>query len=264
MNEYQRQAYLSALGVENYMPRWLLAAAPAVKQCDLPVFNFPAEQNDPRVVPEGSVTQSTETSNNLLSKKTASPLAVADVLRDLSVELKPQKAEMAEVQEMPAPAANSEMIAPFALSIWRPGQELLVIDSRNSRLALPTEKLLSNILPTLLVAAGGAIREEVIRWPLVENAQVARTTADARSALQVWLEVELERRPVKYLLLMGENSTRYLLPEYIAYHNSLWQKPLVENFAGDILITPSLVELLQQPTLKRELWHALQSWNKVE
>ena len=38
MNELQRQAYLSALGIENYAPRWLLPAAPVSAPCVMPVM----------------------------------------------------------------------------------------------------------------------------------------------------------------------------------------------------------------------------------
>ena len=38
MNELQRQHYLSALGVDTYMPRWHLPFAPISVACELPAL----------------------------------------------------------------------------------------------------------------------------------------------------------------------------------------------------------------------------------
>src|SRR5690606_1971654 len=141
--------------------------------------------------------------------------------------------------------------------------ELLVIDSRNIRLALPTELLLQNILRALYGSQLQLENEEVLRWPLVDNTFVSRTIDDARSVLQVWLEVELERRPVKRLLLMGENAAQYFLKADSSYSSSLFSLVDLQQFSTYALIAPSLVELLQRPELKRELWQALQPWRHV-
>jgi uracil-DNA glycosylase len=99
-------------------------------------------------------------------------------------------------------------------------------------------------------------REEVLGWPLVENHLLSRTEEDARNALQVWLEVEMEQRPTKHVLLFGEKAARYFLSNDFHYEQSLWQwlhmSPSVQG-----MIAPSLVQLLQQPVLKRKLWQSL-------
>src|SRR6187402_3035801 len=68
MNELQRQAYLSALGIENYAPRWLLPSAPVSVVCAMPMQ---LTSTDPVVV--SSVTVVSAVVENLLENKNAPP-----------------------------------------------------------------------------------------------------------------------------------------------------------------------------------------------
>jgi triphosphoribosyl-dephospho-CoA synthetase len=132
---------------------------------------------------------------------------------------------------------------------------VLILAERHARSALPVEPLVNNILRS---ATGTAIAgsEEVLRWPLVENARVSQTAEDARNSLQTWLLAELARRPVSLLWLMGSAAARHFLSEDA--DECLWQLVELEAFQAKALITPDPVTLLQQPLLKRQLWMALQ------
>lgn len=262
MNEYQRQAYLTSMGVESYMPRWRLAVAPAPIACVVPML-----PDTPKM--EHQELPSHQALDDFSPKNVApavdQPVVVADMLRELKLE-QPKRADAPALKPdaaTPIPVSKPGTIPSFALSIWRPWDELLVIDSRNIRLALPTELLLQNILRALYGSQLQLENEEVLRWPLVDNTFVSRTIDDARSVLQVWLEVELERRPVKRLLLMGENAAQYFLKAGSSYSSSLFSLVDLQQFSTYALIAPSLVELLQRPELKRELWQALQPWRHV-
>lgn len=263
MNEYQRQVYLSALGIENYMPRWRLALAPTPVVCELPVLAAEAQLQHAASSSE-AVTTSIDADRfdltEAVSSAAVTPL-MADVLRTLT-----QQAPVPRLSPVPSSAARvtvaTEQVPAFALSIWRPVDDLLVVDARNTQLAFPTEALLNNILRAVFDIQRPIGNEEVLRWPLVDNVLVARTEDDARSALQVWLEVELERRPAQKLLLMGKNASQYFLSSDINYDDVLWQEIPLANSHSFTIVTPSLVELLQQPLLKRNLWNALQPWRK--
>lgn len=257
MNEFQRQTYLSALGIENYMPRWRLALAPKPVICELPIL-----VDAGNTVPGEGAETYTSVSPFAVSEESRSnnenPLAVADVLRELQLDNKtPLKSAVPVVAPIVSPPTQT--IAPFALSIWRPHAELLVIDSRNPKLALPTELLLNNIMHAVFGAQTLLGKEEVLRWPMVDNTFVSRTIDDARSVLQVWLEVELERRPVKHLLLMGKNAAQYFLPLDADATAVLFQQVNLVELSIPAIVAPSLIELLQQPLLKRDLWLALQA-----
>jgi hypothetical protein len=261
MNEYQRQAYLSTLGVENYMPRWQLFNAPKSTVCFIPevIHNQPkvAEVLSPQSFDAlGSVH---EVQNTVSGK----PVDFAEVLRDLTPEKKPSTQPVREFTTSNiSTVAMPTAIPGFSLSIWRPQQDLLILDTRNTQLALPTELLLSSLLWALFGRQIAAGNEDVLRWPMVDNTAVSRTIDDARSVLQVWLEVELERRPVKHLLLMGERAAQFFLPVEVEYSSVLFNEIHMKEYSASAIIAPGLVELLQQPLLKRDLWNALASWHQ--
>jgi hypothetical protein len=256
MNELQRQAYLSALGIENYMPKWQLPFAPAARQCDsLPSIldeNITSESNFHEIV----------TAEILVEKKTtvlpdlaASHQLLADINAPVA---KPVRITAASIMQQ-LEQTPQEVLRPFALSIWRPRPGCLIIDSRNTALALPTELLLHNILRAWLGQSVGVMQEEVLRWPMVENRFVSRTAADARTELQTWLAVENELRPVDQLWLMGENAARYFLPADVDTMQAWWQKHTLAESGLHGLILPGLNQLLQQPLLKAQLWSVIRT-----
>ncbi len=257
MNEIQRQAYLSALGIENYMPRWLLVSAPVPSECVLPVieidnpepvvFSPPADSQVPKVILNSVSTGNSQTPVTMLDgldlkQRAPSPVNATAILQQLE-------------------AKKPSTIAPFSLSLWRPVPGFLIIDSRNTALALPTELLLKNILLTMFDSSIVNLKEEVIRWPMIENRFVSRAEVDARNELQTWLAVENELRPINRLWLMGENASKYFVAEDLSILGALWQTQSVQGLVGvnsvAALLLPALSEILQSPIDKALLWTAL-------
>lgn len=255
VNELQRQAYLSALGIENYMPRLRLPFAPAAIACELPVF-----AETPAILPRetpvgliasvaGGVAKTTSATGNL---------GAIDILADVNPVKKSVVAvnaasilDQLETKKIPS-------LEPFTLSIWRPVPGFLIVDTRNSALALPTELLLNNLLRVFLSKDKLDLREEVMRWPMIENRFVSRTADDARNELQTWLAVENELRPVNRLWLMGNNAARYLLTAEINPLDVYWQEcSLGSTGSLNAFILPSLNEFLQQPLLKARFWASI-------
>ncbi len=251
MNELQRQVYLSALGIENYAPRWLLPSAPASVACVMPVFDIPVV--DPVVTIMPSV--ATAIDSRIESNNSASELLTA------IVEIKePKKAPLAinaaailqKLEEKKAP-----VVQPFSLSVYRPQAGFLIVDTRNPALALPTELLLNNLLRAHLKASQFTLAEETLRWPMIENRFVSRTEDDARNELQTWLAVENELRPIQTLWLMGENAARYWLESGSDWSAVCWTMQPIKDLPLQALILPSLNQLLQNPAQKSNLWACL-------
>ncbi len=256
VHELQRQAYLSALGIENYMPRMILPFAPPSSVCELPVFaelhEAPSQQDKlpPIPVVAAEVTSQANTTRNSVAN---------DILADVAPAKKsPVPVNAASILEQ-LETKKAPIVEPFALSLWRPAPGFLIVDSRNSSLALPTELLLNNVLRSFLPAIKPDLREEVMRWPMIENRFVSRTADDARNELQTWLAVENELRPIDRLWLMGDNAARYLLSADIKPADACWQEHSL-NLSGagvnllHAVVLPSLVDLLQTPLLKARLW----------
>jgi hypothetical protein len=155
-------------------------------------------------------------------------------------------------------------VEPFSLSIWRPLDGVMIIDSRNTKLALPTELLLNNVLRSVFSNQALKSQEEVLRWPMIENSFAKRSKSDACTELQTWLSVQHEIRPICYLWLMGSNAATYLLPEPVEYSASVFNKIALLDSTLGALVLPSLNELLQKPTSKKQLLSALRNYHSAQ
>jgi hypothetical protein len=254
INEWQRQSYLSALGIENYMPRMCLPFAAQSRACLLPDLALGQEISTSIL----SESQDAALDLNPISVQKSSSISASEILTDIIPVKKMTVTVNAETILQQLEIKKSPELNPFSLSIWRPVTGFLIIDARNSSLALPTELLLKNILLSYLPSQELDLREEVMRWPMVENRFVARTEDDARNELQTWLSVENELRPIQKLWLMGNNAARYWLEDNSPISESYWQqRSVVTHSSTQTLVawvTPSLIELLQQPELKARFW----------
>jgi hypothetical protein len=257
MNELNRQAYLAALGLENYMPRWRLPEAPEPYACVLPEIQLVqvlTHSDAPSVSAAASLERQFVSPPN---KGIAEEVLAAFSAPAPKLDKSPVGFDAASILAQLEKPKAAPKVQPFSLSLWRPEPGFLIIDERNTQLALPTELLLSNMLRACFGIAKSALGEEVLRWPMIENSFVSRTEIDARTELQTWLAVENELRPITRLWLMGHNASRYLLPEATDLEAVKWN--LWTLAAPDIkaLILPSLNQLLQQPLLKAKLWASL-------
>ncbi|MBR9908939.1 MAG: hypothetical protein GYB33_01150 [Gammaproteobacteria bacterium] len=182
-------------------------------------------------------------------------------------------------EQLAAATTDTSGVAPvgvarprFALSFWRVGNELMIIDSRHPELALPTESLLNNMLFALGYTGVTLPRAEIFKWPMHENIAEARDEYAARDALGAMLAGKLELNPVKYCLLLGEEACYYALPTEVVSHSGVDPEvrpaevframvgtsvPLQE-LAVTAIVAPGLSQMLQQPQLKAVAWRAIQ------
>jgi hypothetical protein len=265
MNERNRQIYLTALGVETYMPRWNLPFSLASGACVLPV---PLSINtETKCVPElESVTECLQQAPLFAPKLLQSENNINHLLIDMleagKVNAAPKKINDNLTKESVKNTQNAELtIARFSLSVWRPVENLMIIDSRNTMLALPTELLLNNVLRFLLPDKIRTLKEEVLRWPMIENAVTKPTIAEARAELQTWFSVQCEVQPLKYLWLLGANSAKYFLPLSRERDIDLWCSAPLNDLPLTALILPSLNELLQRPLQKKQLHSAIKRYH---
>jgi len=267
MDEYHRQTYLDALGLEQYVPRWLLPLAPEPRACVRPPV-VPAREAESREQPESSSRADLSPSSQPQAESRPQPQAQA-AMRQLEEGFRTASEPGLETPEGPTEALPGqdqphETPEPFSLSIWRSPLPLLVLDARQPRAAMPTGRLAANLLGAIARFSGWSLAkdqvwEESFAWPSVHNPAVPLSAADARAELEAWLEADLGQQPVRHLLLMGEPAARHLLPRGQSYTDCLWQTIQLADFSPPALVAPSLLELLRDPTLKRRLWLALQA-----
>jgi len=294
MNEIQRQHYLDAIGIDTYMPRWILPRAAPPFSCqpvlpqteaDLQATTQAAAVN-PTIseqegkaeiaAPAGSAHVATEPFNERPAVAAApqpeipAKTAPLDVLASIEGAPETEKKPSTPVSAKSILDALGDEKRPdprFALSLWRVNEDLMVVDSRHSELALPTEPLLRNILSALGFAHQPLPKAEVLRWPMFENNYEPQGQAIARETLQAMLEGMLESQPCKYLLLMGAEACHYILSEahlgegfdpQASLKSHLGQSFVMEGMSVSAIIVPSLNDMLQQPLLKRDTWRAIQ------
>lgn len=256
MNELQRTEYLTALGVTSYMPRFRLPLAPEPTQASLP----PPAAESPQVKPRAALMAEVEApaqSAAEAAEVNRTPVAGESQAVETAPELGrvigsiTSEARVAPVVSPSAPVAPpQQQVAPFVLSCWWLGEEVLAVDSREPGAALPVESLFGNIARALGWHQLPTGRDK-LRWPLAENPFAAAAGADdARDTCTSWLEAACVRKPVKSIWLMGEQARTYCAPVTLADTVNDWQ-------GVPVVCMPSLTELLTEPARKRDVWNLL-------
>ncbi|RYZ89355.1 MAG: hypothetical protein EOO68_25540 [Moraxellaceae bacterium] len=265
MNELQRQMYLSALGMDTYMPRWQLPFAPLSITCELSVVEIDTHVIMKPEIQPTSFTASVERQSSVkVIGSAASPInnLIGDIFETKKSNLVNPVTSAADI--LAQLDVTPKTIDPFSLSIWRPIDGVMIVDSRNTKLALPTELLLNNILRSLFSNQPLKSQEEVLRWPMIENSFTKRTAEDARTELQTWLSVQHEIRPIHYLWLMGANAATHFLPPTLSFEEALHKIIPFNDSKINGLILPSLNELLQKPIAKQKLFSVFRSYQSAK
>lgn len=242
------QAYLSALGIEQYFPKWQLPQAQESILDERYFFELeddfsrlvddvplPDDKDHPGVLSDVNAVQARQLLNNLIDSK---PLIKTDqIVKSLQVESRQIN--------------KDNILAPFSLSIWRPVEGMLVIDSRAVKKPLPVELLLTNILKPFK-ASKLTLLEEVLRWPMVETRYTSSSFHTAQQELLTWLAVENDLRPIKELWLMGSSA------QVCFFEEGAQLSPFTQKYIDGVdlyaYLTPSLSEVLLDPTVKPQLY----------
>lgn len=250
--------YLETMGIDMYVPKWLLANAAVPQQAILPVVKVPTFATDPKEFsPDNSSIGNTvaEPVKDCLGS-TEGPDKTADIVHKIPKQtvVSPEK-NLANISS--ETNKSTKNIPAFALSIWSITGKFLIVDSRQSSLALPTDALLSNILQSLGLPAGDLPKSQVIRWPLVPNNSQYQSREDAQEMVRSFLTAQLASVSAHSLLLMGNEAQDYALAEEL---ESLVEQTHIDrsnSFAVKVVLLPSLADLLRQPLQKRLAWQAL-------
>jgi hypothetical protein len=238
MHEIARQEYLSALGIDTYIPRWKISFAHTCEQ----TFDIEPEQihlnNDLEIRREHD----------------SPPIDLRQVLDGIVEKVVVKKGISSSLQ----PPENSQTIQPFSVSIWRPESGFLIVSARNTE-AMPTELLLNNFLRFYLQQNQLVLNEEVLRWPATENKKMTLTEQDACTELQTWLSVQHEFQPIKNLWFFGDVSD-YFIPErsidsdkYIKECNINLNQNNSSVSSISVKFFPDLSQFLLHPELKFHL-----------
>ncbi len=256
MNERRRLEYLQVMGITQFVPRFMLPAARA--SALLPPTEEPSAEAAPATVVSSENFRATE--RPVANTPAAPPVtrALAGVVDGLMDVLAPERPPATEPEGRPDTPPALTAPTPFALSIWRASPALMVVDSRYAAQALPTQTLLQNMLLAKGVADFGQ-KPDVLQWPPIAGARNLGDWAAAQEMVLAFLQARLERQPVQYLWLMGDNAMRAVAPAGKSYGNTLGQALNLDTLGALAVVLPSLADMLLNPALKAVAWRAIRA-----
>lgn len=250
MNERQRHQYLSAMGIDSFIPRVLLPHAPAPTLCDLPVAR------ETPAPPPPAPAQDNPIATTAPRQHPTSPSPVGNMLGEMGIatDKKPVRKEPLNLN-LPQPKKG---VTPVHLHLWRPSNKLLIIDEHTPGAALPTDTLLASILRACRQQKVPLGEPERMRCPLNEQLAKMYSPDDLREELQAWLSEELAKQQEPELWLMGPEAAQWFVsPETKSKAFSQTQLNLTGTQHQPAIVLPSLSELLQKPQLKQKIWPTL-------
>ncbi len=249
MNERVRTQYLSVMGVATYVPRWRLPNACPSIQAHLPTYCVEAA---PAPASDGVGFQ---------AKGSAVPVSelMGDWLDPAADSATKRQAPVTETTGFDASLRGSAATeVRFTLNVWHVNASLMVVDSHIPKSALPTARLLANMLlalghPATLPGADALV------WPMFKGSLSEGGWDAARDMVGAFLHSRLEQKPAEHVWLMGAQAYDAIAPELGEYSAHLGKVIDLPALGVKAAVLPSLAELLKTPELKRLAWRALQS-----
>lgn len=139
MNELTRMQYLDAMGIDSFVPRKILPAAPAPVLCELPIAasaQVLSPDLDVGAEVEAAAPKEASAETEAIVQKLLSPSADEPV--SVATQKTPSAGEMSLQQLLAAKPAPQLR---FSLSLWQLNNGVFFVDSREPKGALPTTKL---------------------------------------------------------------------------------------------------------------------------
>jgi hypothetical protein len=281
MLEKRRLEYMEHLGLDNYMPRRQLpGAAPSsllpdelLHEPDVvsvahveslvagqTVEKFvPHSLTDVQTVPHEDVQETSRLTDLLVESDPPVTIAANNhTAKSISIVGKPVSTE----------TTNETSTIRFTLTGWRIA-DLLVMDSRVSASALPTDRLLQNVVRSMGYTVAQLPMSDLLRWPLFTSGQfkassVTQEKNEAVAMVQAYIAAQCQKSSTRCLLLMGQNACGFALsPESSHEDFFMAQQGKVhthEQWQVPVVVTPSLNDMLLEPSKKRITWQALQAF----
>lgn len=280
MNELHRMQYLDALGIDQYVPRRVLPHSAPLKLCELPdavslakvsleTAQAPSSESSERKLP-----QAADAVHRLLDNETLQSAAEVStrVLEALSQKERSSKeSSQTEKSQTENSAVDEEQglekvalakettntFPRFSLALWQLPEGLMVIDSHEPRSALPTEKLLANILLASGLLRLNLPKAGLLSWPATTAPQADKSWQAAREYVEAYIDAAQQKQATNTLLLMGDAALVSVAGEKALAEIQLGQGFKLEQFSLSALYLPSLVTILRHPEYKALVWRAL-------
>jgi hypothetical protein len=223
MLEPWRSQYLSAMGVELYVPRSILPGAK---------LSLPCEWDE-----------------QALLEPEIEPVDVAEIIAPISTPpvrrappLEQTRAQRRNEPIAPTPSADNAATPRFTLSIISGDNGVLIVDDAPGAARNDYLRMLANLLFAL---QGGTANPalEIFAWPMTKtNPRLDQSATAAREALAGYLQKNIDQRAVHTVLVLGDAARNWAAPA------------LQQNNALRCAVSVSAWSCLREPQVKRQLW----------
>ena len=257
MNELQRQAYMSAMGVDCYIPRRQLPGALPSQLCKIPASSL-AVAADALISTADTAAVSIPVAVAIVSPPSSSASAAQALFTENSpVALNKVAATSAKLVSRTAVAKQA--VPHFSLSVVR-GDNILILDDGLADTINPSEylQLMSNMLHAL-GAGKQKLSLDPFLWPVVKNSQVDQSETAAREALLAFLSKQLERLNISYIVVLGDTASHYVTEQVLPAGEWITHPQL----SVQLIRSQSASRMLIEPLIKKLVWQQLQPLQKM-
>lgn len=278
MNEIRRQAYLEAMGIDSWFPRYVLPGAAPSHPCAWPL---PLPDETSSSPPAGAgVNGAAEPAPGVRASPAEIPGAEAPASRTAAAPASarvPGRPARPQLEDNPRPrraptragspaGADGRRAVPrdtvhFRLAFLRCGPLVVLShlpDLGAERLGGARHRLFLNLLRALgLPTEAARISADSFRWPFAEALLQDAGTDAARLALGAYLEEHIGDEPARVLLVLGEPLAPFVLPPDLVDAAEAGRLLRDEGLRWNVMFSRSLDEMLSVPTLKRDFWRDL-------
>lgn len=239
LNAQQRYATLQVMGTHLWVPRVRLVGAAASEQCDWPE---PAARVSAR---ERVLATRTSAADAQPAAQAAPAPAAVPAPTPAPIPTSASAPLLQPVTEPPAKAAVQ--VPPLHVDVWLMANGWqLVMENQQGQPGLQPEaiKLLQNLMTALYPGALGISAQQFFSWPLPGIPVDSGDEGEMCMALRAFLTgARFQNVQLSGLLVFGSRL-----------NNLLNNEPSRLAALPQIYSAPALLELLQQPQLKRDFW----------
>lgn len=231
MHEQRRQAYLQAMGINHYVPRFVLPNALASPRCETFVADMSA------MVVESVAAQ---------EPQTAPPSPASPAARAPKIEV-----EFAAKKPVPPRPVKDEVITEPRFTAELVLSDLGILFIASGNLSGAQKRLVANIAQAYstfaLEGRDPALQAGRFQWPVSQGRSLPRGEAAAKDALSANVLARSERQKLNKIVIFGDTLQPYL------------DEAMLTTEELKIIKSASLEELMSDGNAKAALWQALRT-----
>jgi len=252
----RRHQYLNAMGIQVWQLRDSLPGAkPAVEIAP------DSDSDSASFVDQPCQAESAFVDDSGRSEETSTAPAVVATDEQKSALTDDPQPQVPLEAEKPAPVSSAAEKNPeFRLASIIFSGTCMVVTQVPTKGADPLTSQHLVFLKHMLSAIGANHLDEptvtFFNWPMLRSPGFDQGESAARQASQAFLSGQKSKHTVSFVLLMGEDTGRYLLPNFESFSEN--RGCLFSETGQPRLLSHSIDELFAKPALKAALWRDIQ------